>query len=281
MRDVAPVQRLRGASGVLTIAQINVGMSGDDSRLASLVDFFKRGLVYQRGIGGAISGRVVSDVARVGPLPAVAGGSDRTIAPNQLRRGEGRAFGSIRAARSWSSRATHQIEPFSPTTHIELGDGADGANAAASERCNRRDTSCDDGADCITVPFIVKPSQTEQIDPAGSPVVLGTRGHSIDRGDVAERGVASDAAQLPRDAWRKAVRDLALRVRALPGIGASTLQTSAKSPPPEPGYCKPPGVTTGSSIPRRFLRVNAQEPRERESCSRQVASRSPMQSARQ
>ncbi len=35
----------------------------------------------------------------------------------------------------------------------------------------------------------------------------------------------------------------------------------AKSPPPEPGSCKPPGAATGSSIPQRFPKPNTQAPR--------------------
>ncbi len=116
-------------------------------------DWFDRAWFDNEWDGGAMNVCVIGDVARVGTLPAVAVRLHHR--PNQFRRGEGRALGSIRAARLWSSRAIHQIEPLGPTTRIELGDGP---NAADSQRCNRRDVAYDAAADHTTGPSVSNPA---------------------------------------------------------------------------------------------------------------------------
>jgi hypothetical protein len=126
------------------------------------VDLFERAWFDNEGDGGAMHVGVVGDVAWVEPVPAVAGGRDCTIAPIN--------FVEVKGARSVPSaprvlgsfRATHQFEPFGPTARIDSGDGSN----ARHPQPNRRDTRCDDGADHITDPFIVKPNPAESIDPA-------------------------------------------------------------------------------------------------------------------
>ena len=165
-------------------------------------------------------------VARVGPSPVVVewrrggGAGDWTIAPIK--------FVEVNGVRSVPSAARvlgHPADtstralapPLSPTPRIELGDGA---NAAASQRCNRRDVAYDDGADRITVPSVSNPARSNKSIRPGSPVLLRShRGALIDRGDGVRRGIDAE----PLRGGRKAVRDLAPHRGTLPGIGTCTM----------------------------------------------------------
>ncbi len=92
----------------------------------------------------------------------------------------------------------------------------------------------------------------------------------------ASRRAAAQASTLhrPRQSptrsrqFRPLVRRLAHRHRT-----SEPEQTPAKSPPHEPGYCKPPGAAMGSSIPQRFPRPDTRVPRSSSSNERNATSR--------